>query len=462
MIGLNKKRKVHFIGIGGVGMSGLAEFLYAVGHTVTGSDRQASAITRRLESLGLKVQYDHTPDLIKDADIAVFSSAVKIDNTERAYALEHRIPLLRRAEMLGELMRMKFSVAIAGTHGKTTTTSLIGQILHDAGLNPTVIVGGILRHYDTNAIAGTGDILVAEADEYDRSFLKMFPSIAVVTNIEEDHLDCYTGIDDIRSAFVQFANGVPFYGALVACIDEAQVPALLAGYTKPVITYGLRPDADYTARSISFGPKGAAFDAYRRGELLGRIALPIPGIHNVKNSLAACAVTAELGVPFEVITRSLKGFAGVRRRFEIVGVAAGVTVIDDYAHHPSEIRATLAAAKGAGHKRIIAVFQPHLYSRTQDFMDDFAAALSEADLLAVTSIYKSREEPIPGISGETIVDKAAALGQRRARYFENKDTIADHVKNECLPGDAVVVMGAGDINEICGSILAKLQGKSHA
>lgn len=457
MIGLNKKRKVHFIGIGGVGMSGLAEFLYAVGHAVTGSDRQASAITRRLESLGMKIQYDHTPNLIKDADIAVFSSAVKIDNAERIYILEHRIPLLRRAEMLGELMRMKFSVAVAGTHGKTTTTSLIGQILHDAGLNPTVIVGGILRHYDTNAIAGTGDILVAEADEYDRSFLKMFPSIAVVTNIEEDHLDCYTGIEDIMGAFVQFANGVPFYGALVACIDEPHIPALLAGYTKPVISYGLSPDADYTAKGISFGSTGAAYDAYRHGELLGHVTLPIPGIHNVKNSLAACAVASELGVAFEVIAHSLREFAGVRRRFEIAGVKSGIAVIDDYAHHPSEIRATIAAARGAGYKRVLAVFQPHLFTRTRDFMDDFVSALSQADLMVVTSIYKSREEPIAGISGETIVEKALRQGFTSARFVEKKESIPDVLRNDLAAGDAVVVMGAGDINEICGQLLAAIR-----
>jgi UDP-N-acetylmuramate--alanine ligase len=457
MIGLNKKRKVHFIGIGGVGMSGLAEFLHTVGHTVTGSDRSASAITRRLELLGMKVQYDHTPNLVKEADIAVFSSAVRTDNTERMYAATHRIPTLRRAEMLGELMRMKFSIGIAGTHGKTTTTSLVGQILHDAGMNPTVIVGGILRHYDTNAIAGTGDILVAEADEYDRSFLKMYPSIAVVTNIEEDHLDCYTGIDDIARAFAQFVESVPFYGALVACIDEPRVPALLKGYTKPVITYGLTTEADYTARNITYSAKGAEYDAYGRGKLLGRIALPLLGVHNVKNSLAACAVAAELGVSFDFIAASLKEFAGVKRRFEITGVKAGVAVIDDYAHHPSEIRATIAAARSAGYKRVIAVFQPHLYTRTRDFMDDFVSALSQADSMVVTSIYKSREEPIPGVSGETIVEKAKQQGFTSAIFVEKKETVPELLKNDLAAGDAVVFMGAGDINEICGPLLAAIR-----
>jgi UDP-N-acetylmuramate--alanine ligase len=457
MISVNLKRNVHFIGIGGVGMSGLAEFLSAVGYTVTGSDRQPSSITRRLEALGMKVQYDHTPDLIRGADIAVFSSAVKVDNQERRYASERRIPLLRRAEMLGELMRMKFSVAIAGTHGKTTTTSLIGQIMHDAGWNPTVIVGGILRHYDTNAIVGTGDVLVAEADEYDRSFLKMFPSVAVVTNIEEDHLDCYTGIDDIMEAFAQFAALVPFYGALVACIDEPRVPALLDGYAKPVVTYGLRQDADYSARHVAFGTASTTYDAVKRGEPLGRITLPLLGIHNVKNSLAACAVAAELGVAFGVIAQSLGKFAGIRRRFEIIGVKAGIAVVDDYAHHPSEIRATIAAAKCAGYKRVIAVFQPHLYTRTRDFMDDFASALSQADMLIVTSIYKSREEPIAGISAHTIVEKAKKHGIVRAEFVERKETIPDVLKNDLAPGDVVVVMGAGDINEICGQILAGIR-----
>jgi UDP-N-acetylmuramate--alanine ligase len=458
MIGLNKKRKVHFIGIGGVGMSGLAEFLFAEGYTVTGSDRQASSITQRLEALGMKVQYSHTPDLIKDADIAVFSSAIRVDNMERTYTVEHAIPLLRRAEMLGELMRMKFSVAIAGTHGKTTTTSLIGQIMHDAGWNPTVIVGGILRHYDTNTIVGKGDVLVAEADEFDRSFLKMYPSIAVVTNIEEDHLDCYSGIEDIVNAFKQFADLVPFYGALVACIDEPQVRSLLSGYTKPVITYGLGQDADYTAKNIQFGPDASTYDACRQNEMLGQITLPIPGMHNVKNSLAALAVAFELGVAFPVVARSLRGFAGVKRRFEIVGIKAGIAVIDDYAHHPSEIRATIAAAKSSGYKRVIAVFQPHLFSRTRDFMDDFAAALSLADVLIVTSIYKSREDPISGISGETVVEKARHLGNSRANYIEKKEDVADTVKNDLRAGDAVIVMGAGDINQICGSILAGIQG----
>jgi UDP-N-acetylmuramate--alanine ligase len=457
MISLNKKRNVHFIGIGGVGMSGLAEFLSAVGYSVSGSDRQASSITSRLETLGIKIQYHHDPELIKSTDIAVFSSAIRPENAERLYCVEYKVPLMRRAEMLGELMRMKFSIGIAGTHGKTTTTSLIGHIMHDAGWNPTVIVGGILNHYDTNAIVGKGDVLVAEADEFDRSFLKMFPSLAVVTNIEEDHLDCYADINDITSAFMQFCNLVPFYGTLVACIDEPQVNVLLATYQKPVISYGLTDKADYTAKNIRFEPAKTTYEAVRYGENLGKVTLTIPGIHNVKNSLAACAVAMELGVSFPVIVTSLRGFGGVKRRFEIIGKEKNITVVDDYAHHPSEIRATIAGAKAAGYNRVIAVFQPHLYTRTRDFMDDFVTQLSVADVLYVTSIYKSREEPIPGINGSSIIEKAKMAGHTNAHYIEDKNTLPKILKDIVLPGDAVLVMGAGNINEICPELLAEIK-----
>jgi UDP-N-acetylmuramate--alanine ligase len=457
MILLNQRNIVHFIGIGGVGMSGLAEFLYAAGYAVSGSDRLSSAITRRLESLGIKIQYDHSPLLVRVANLVVYSSAIRDDNAEREYARDNKIPMMRRAEMLGELMRMKFSIAVAGTHGKTTTTSLIGQILSDAGWTPTVIVGGILRRYDTNTIAGKGDILVAEADEFDRSFLKMYPSIAVVTNIEEDHLDCYSGIEDIEAAFLQFANLVPFYGALVACADDPRVRELLAGYEKPVVTYGVAQDADYMARNITFTGGKTVFSVYKKAMKLGVLELTIPGLHNVKNALAACAAATELGVDFGAIAKSLLGFGGIKRRFEIIGQKAGVTVIDDYAHHPSEIAATLSAAKSAGYKRVVAVFQPHLYTRTRDFLDGFAQALCAADEFTVTAIYKSREEPIVGVNSLAIVEKAEKLGHKHARYIENKADIACAIAPLFRAGDAVVVMGAGDINEICGEILTEIR-----
>jgi UDP-N-acetylmuramate--alanine ligase len=457
MILLNQRKTVHFVGIGGVGMSGLAEFLYAAGYAVSGSDRQSSAITKRLESLGIKIQYDHSPLLVRAAHLVVYSSAIKDDNAEREYAQDNKIPVMRRAEMLGELMRMKFSIAVAGTHGKTTTTSLICQIFSDAGWTPTVIVGGILRRYDTNAIAGKGDILVAEADEFDRSFLKMYPSIAVVTNIEEDHLDCYSGIEDIKAAFLQFANLVPFYGALVACADDSHVRELLAGYAKPAVTYGVAQEADYTARDISFTGGKTAFSVYKKAQKQGSIELTIPGLHNVKNALAACAVATEIGVDFATIARSLLGFGGIKRRFEIIGQKAGVTVIDDYAHHPSEITATLSAARSAGYKRVVAVFQPHLYTRTRDFLDGFAQALCAADEFVVTAIYKSREEPIAGVNSLAIVEKAKKLGHKHARYIEKKTDIAAALAPLLRAGDAVVVMGAGDINEICKDLLVGIR-----
>jgi UDP-N-acetylmuramate--alanine ligase len=456
MIGLNRRNKVHFIGIGGVGMSGLAEFLHVAGYTVSGSDRQSSAITLRLEKLGVTIQYNHEPVLIKDTTLAVYSSAIRADNPERVYAEQNKIPLMRRAEMLGELMRMKFSVAVAGTHGKTTTTSLIGQILDDAGMTPTVIVGGILMRHDTNAIAGSGDVLVAEADEFDRSFLKMFPSIAVVTNIEEDHLDCYSGIDDIKAAFLQFANIVPFYGALVACVDEPAVREILSGYSKPVITYGVSQDAEYRADTVTFTGKTTGFFVCKRNERLGKISLTIPGMHNVKNALAACAVATELGVSFDRIAGSLANFGGVKRRFEIRGESCGITVVDDYAHHPSEIRATLLAARSAGFKKVVAVFQPHLYTRTRDFLTDFAAALCLADEFVVTAIYKSREEPIAGVNGKAIVDVAVAQGHGHATYIDKKEDIPSALASRLQSGTAVVVMGAGDINMICSDILARI------
>jgi UDP-N-acetylmuramate--alanine ligase len=459
MIICNPNRSVHFIGIGGIGMSGLAELLLALGFKVSGSDRQRSSITARLESLGARIQYDHAPALIKEADLAVYSSAIRPDNPERAFAQGRGIRLMRRAEMLGDFMRMKFSIGVAGTHGKTTTTSLIGQILHEAGMDPTVIVGGILKHTGSNLMKGSGDILVAESDEYDRSFLEMHPSIAVVTNIEADHLDCYADINDIRDAFTMFMNRAPFYGAVVACIDEPQVREALTACMKPVITYGLDEAADYSARHVSFEPDRTVFSLYRGAARLAELTLSLHGIHNVKNACAACAVALELGVDMKSIQGALARFWGVGRRFDVKGVKGGVTVIDDYAHHPSEIRATLAAARSAGFKRVIAVFQPHLYSRTRDFMDDFSLSLADADEVVVTGIYKSREEPISGVAASTIVEKIMERGHGHARYIENVDSIAGIVTATLRSGDAVVVMGAGDVGKICSTIL---EGLDHA
>jgi UDP-N-acetylmuramate--alanine ligase len=456
MIVINRNRVVHFIGIGGVGMSGLAELLKQLGFTVSGSDRQMSAITKRLESLGIAVQYDHEVNFVKRADIVVYSSAIGANNAEREYAAAKGATLMRRAEMLGEFMRAKFSVGIAGTHGKTTTTSLIGHILSEAGKNPTVIVGGTLKQFGSNAVMGEGELLVAEADEYDRSFLKMFPSIAVVTNIEADHLDCYADIEDIKGAFSRYINGVPFYGAVVACVDEANVREVLTTCSRPVITYGTDASAMYRARGVTFSNNKSRFVLHRDNSALCDVTLTIPGMHNVKNACAACAVALELGVSPAMCAESLSRFSGIKRRFEIVGEKRGVVVIDDYAHHPSEISATLAAARTAGYKHIVAVFQPHLYSRTRDFMDDFARSLSAADEVIVTGIYKSREEPIPGVDAAEIARKITLIGAARATFVEKKEAAMEAAASLLRAGDAVLVMGAGDIGEICKPLLARI------
>jgi UDP-N-acetylmuramate--alanine ligase len=456
MIILNNKRRIHFVGIGGAGMSGLGEMLLSLGFTVTGSDRQSSSITERLGTLGIRIQYNHEPALVADADIVVYSSAIRSDNAELIYAKAHGIPLMKRAEMLGEFMRTKFSVGVAGTHGKTTTTSLIGHILHEAGLNPTVVVGGTVKHFDANAIMGTGEIMVVEADEYDRSFLKMFPSIAVVTNIEADHLDCYSGIDEIKKAFTQFMNSTPFYGAIVACIDEQGVKDVLKNCVRPLITYGIDRKADYNARNVTFTGSKTIFDFYHKDKFISKVTLPVPGMHNVKNCCAALAVTCELGVEVSVAVSGLLNFSGVRRRFEVVGKTRGITIVDDYAHHPSEIRATLLAAKNCGFKRIIAVFQPHLYTRTRDFMDQFAESLCLADIVIVTEIYKSREDRIPGISATTLVEKIVAKGCN-VKYVEKKDDIASLLLPQLSDGDGVIIMGAGDIWETGRQLAAEIK-----
>jgi UDP-N-acetylmuramate--alanine ligase len=355
-------------------------------------------------------------------------------------------------------MRPFTCVCVSGTHGKTTTTSLVGAIMAEAGLRPTILVGGMLCAQGAPVVIGDGHIMVAEADEYDRSFLAMYPTVAIITNIEADHLDCYANIDDIKNAFVAFADRVPFYGAVVCCGDDSGVRDImprLAG--RRVITYGTCPDAGYSARNIEFVNGKASFDACRDGVPLGRISLSIPGMHNVANALGALAATLAMDVPLKAAARALARFAGVKRRFEVVGRERGITVIDDYAHHPGEISATLDAARRSGFRRIIAVFQPHLFSRTRDFMDGFAASLSKADTVVVTDIYRAREEPIPGISAATIVEKLRTLGHKNAQYCGRREDVAQDVAQRAADGDAVVVMGAGDITETAAELVEVLR-----
>jgi UDP-N-acetylmuramate--alanine ligase len=449
-------KKIHLVGIGGAGMSPLAEVLQSRGHTVTGSDRAVSDASRRLETLGIKVQYDHEPNLVKRAELLVYSSAVREDNPERKYAAGNGIPEIRRAEVLGDIMRSNFTICVAGTHGKTTTASLIGTVLTDAKMSPTVLVGGMLRSVGSHAIVGSGGIVVAEADEYDRSFLAMYPTMAVITNIEADHLDCYADLDEIKDSFVEFTDRVPFDGAVIACIDDAGVRDILPRIRRSLFTYGTDSKADFRAIDIKFNGERTEFSVvYKRGLEIGHVSIGIPGMHNVMNTLAALAVATETDIRFSVAADSVSRFSGVKRRFEIVGNVGGVTVVDDYAHHPGEIAATIAAARSRGYKRVAAVFQPHLYTRTRDFMDQFAKSLSAADMVVVTDIYKAREQPIPGVSAEDIVGKIKTAGSKVETYYvKNKSDIIGVLQNKVNSGDALIFMGAGDIWEIAEDFVA--------
>lgn len=447
-------KKIHMVGIGGAGMCPLAEVLQTHGHIITGSDILSSPATSRLESLGIRIQLNHTPDLIKNADLLVYSSAVRKDNPERVYARDHGIQEMRRAEVLGELMRAHFTVCISGTHGKTTTTSLVGEVFSNAGLEPTVLVGGMIRSADSHAVVGKGSIMIAEADEYDRSFLAMYPSMAIITNIEADHLDCYGSFQSIKEAFVGFTERIPFYGAVIACSDDCGVREILPLLHRTVITYGLNNPADYIAEGISFNRNRSSFTVKRRGEICGVVNLNLPGIHNVLNSLAVIAAATEMGIEFDSIASTLSAFQGVRRRFEIIAEIGGITVIDDYAHHPAEISATIDAARSCGYKRIVAVFQPHLYSRTRDLLDQFVKSLMKADVVFVTDIYKAREEPIAGVFFVTIVEKMIECGYGKASHIACKNDVITSLKGLLKEGDAVIMMGAGDIRD-CAVKLAR-------
>src|ERR1700736_4279176 len=396
---LNRHRRLHFVGIGGAGMSGIAELSLRLGFAVSGCDLKDGPVTERLKSLGAEIDTGHHAMHIKpELDAVVISSAVKFSNPEVARAREMKIPVIPRAEMLGELLRMaRVGVAVAGTHGKTTTTGLVGLILEEAGLDPTVAVGGNLRSRGSNVRLGRGDFMVAEADESDASFLLLVPTLAIVTNIDAEHLDHYGNIDRVRDAFLSFINHVPFYGAAVLGIDSVNVRALLPSIRKPVITYGIAPDADLRAEKIVIDGLSTSFEVVRKGELLGAVAIPTPGIHVVMNSLAAIAVALELGIGFEVAAKALGGFSGISRRFEIKGEAAGRIVIDDYAHHPEEVKATLAAARAAFKNRIVAVFHAHRYTRSRDLFDGFLSAFDDADALYLMDIYSAGEDGIAGV-----------------------------------------------------------------
>jgi len=441
-------KRVHFVGVGGIGMSGIAEVLLTLEFVVSGSDMRESPVTRRLQNLGARIAVGHVAENLGDAQVVVYSSAVRQDNPEIREARARKIPVIPRAEMLGELMRLKFAIAVAGAHGKTTTTSLVSTLLAQAGLDPTIVVGGRVLAMGTHAKLGAGQYLVAEADESDGSFLRLPPTIAIITNIDAEHLDHYENLDEILLAFVQFANKVPFYGSAIVCLDDPNVQSIIPRLQKRTVTYGLHTQADVTGRILSTSTEGSRFEVSIAGQQLGAIHLRMPGEHNVLNALAAVAVGIELEVPFATIAGSLAEFLGVARRFEIRAVEHDVVFVDDYGHHPTEIAATLRAAKHSHGRRIVAIFQPHRYSRTRFLMSEFGRAFFDADVLFVTEIYAASEEPIPGVNAEALVRTVRDHGHKSVTHVSDKDELTDLVASTIERGDLVLTLGAGDVTAL--------------
>ena len=439
---------IHMVGIGGIGMSGMAEILLHRGYKVSGSDQSESETTDRLKELGATIHVGHDAANVNKADVVVYTSAVKADeNEETREAIAQQIPVIKRSEMLAELMRMKYGIGIAGTHGKTTTTSMTGHVIQDGQFDPTIIVGGRVHSFDkTNAVVGKGDIIIVEADEYDRTFLKLTPNIAVITNIEAEHLDIYSDLNDVKRAFTEFANKVPFYGAVIVCLDDPEVRSILPDIERRVITYGYNPQAMIRAVKVSHETFTSKFTVVSDDKTYGTIHLMAPGDHNVKNALAAISVGIELGIPFERIQSGLQRFEGVFRRFQIKLNSDKLIVIDDYAHHPTEVQATIQAARsGWPDRRIIAVFQPHLYSRTQQMYKEFGLSFFNAEVLITTEIYPSREKPIEGVTGKLISDTAKNYGHKDVHYISDKTLLPNKLNEIIRDGDIVITMGAGDI-----------------
>jgi UDP-N-acetylmuramate--alanine ligase len=459
-------RHVHFVGIGGIGMSGVAEILRTLDFDVSGSDLKLNENTRRLEGLGVRVYVGHAAENIAGADVVVYSSAIPTENPEIARARELEIPIIPRAEMLSELMRVRYAVTIAGSHGKTTTTSLVATVLRAAGLDPTVVVGGKVNALGSNARLGEGDLFVAEADESDGSFLKLTPTIAVVTNIDPEHLDHYGTHEAVKDAFVHYANKVPFYGLCVLCLDHPSVQDILPRLERRHVTYGVSRQADYRASGALYQGLSTHFDAFRRNEPLGRFVVRMPGAHNVLNALAAIAVADELEVPLDVTRDAVAGFHGVQRRFTVLGQPAyakggkrgDVMIVDDYGHHPAEIEATLDAAQRGFDRRVIVAFQPHRYTRTKLLFDEFTRAFNKADVLLVTDVYPAGEKAIVGATGEALAEAIRAHGHRGVSFVEGKSRVARALLDIVEPGDIVIALGAGDINASARELLALLEG----
>jgi UDP-N-acetylmuramate--alanine ligase len=456
-----KKYRIHFVGIGGIGMSGIAELLLNLGYRVSGSDLKASEITERLKRLGGAVRTGHAAENVAGADVVVTSSAVRADNPEVLAAQRAAIPVIPRAEMLAELMRLKYSVAVAGAHGKTTTTSLVAAVLASGGLDPTVVIGGKLLGVGTNALLGRGEFIVAEADESDGSFLRYSPAIAVVTNIDREHLDFYADIDAIKQVFLAFIDRIPFYGLAVLCLDNEAVQDLLPQVKKRTATYGMSPQADFQIGEVSFHGRQSRFRVRHRGAALGDFRLNLPGIHNVYNAAASIAVGVELDIPVERIQAALEGISGVQRRLEVKGEARGVTVVDDYGHHPTEIKVTLQAAKSCWpERRMVVVFQPHRYTRTRALFDEFTRAFYQSDLLYVLPVYSAGEDEIAGVSGEALCAGIKAHGHRQAFYAASAAAAAAALKKTLRPGDLLLTLGAGDVWKIGPQILKSAPRKA--
>ncbi len=445
-------RHVHFVGVGGIGMSGLAEILRNLEFDVSGSDLREGENTRALVALGVRIDLGHRAENVHDADVVVYSSAINPENSEIVRAHERGIPVIPRAEMLAELMRVKYGVAIAGSHGKTTTTSLVATVLRAAGFDPTVVVGGRMASFGSNAKLGAGDLLVAEADESDGSFLRLTPTIAVVTNIDPEHLDHYGTHEILKEAFLEFIEKVPFYGLAVLCLDHPHVQQLLPRVKRRHVTYGLSQQADYSARDIVIKGVTTKFRAYRHGEDIGEFSVDLPGRHNVQNTLAAIAVADELEVPFDVLREALGSFHGVARRFSVVGEPSGVTLVDDYGHHPAEIRATLAAARSAYSGRVLVAFQPHRYSRTKNLFEEFSQAFNDADEVLIADVYAAGEKPIEGADSPHLAMAIREHGHHHVAYEGDREKMATRLAQLAKKGDVILTLGAGDINRVLNSV----------
>jgi UDP-N-acetylmuramate--alanine ligase len=460
MVSFHNFKKIHLIGIGGIGMSGIAEVLLTLGYAVSGSDSKVSPITDRLTILGAKIFEGHNAENVSGAHVVVTSSAIHSDNPEVIAAHEQKIPVIPRAEMLGELMRLKYGIAVAGAHGKTTTTSMVASVLAAAGLDPTFVVGGRVNKVGTTARLGKGDYMVVEADESDRTFLMLAPVVAVVTTIDREHLDQYSSLEDIQDSFVSFVNRVPFYGCAILCMDEPNVQAILPRVTRPVISYGTSTQADLVISDVELLGMESHFRLTFRGEDLGKFVLPSPpGMHNVRNAAAAVAVGLYLDVPPDLIREGLESFTGVGRRFEIKGVVNGITLIDDYGHHPAEIRATLDAARVCKFNRVLVLFQPHRYTRTQHLWEEFSRAFNQADALVLTDIYPAHEPPIPGVTSEALAAAIRDAGHKQVVYLSNLHQGIEYLLAEARPGDAVFTIGAGNVNRALIELAVLLSAK---